>query len=334
MALFGSSGESARLTRRTVLSGAAALFAGGAASALVPAHALAAELPQLRAAATGWTGRHGELLVLTADRVTETDYAIRVLDAVLPEGPSDSNGAPEATGELGPPLDVPLPAGFHPHSMAALGPALWITGALEEGHDASRPALVRIEDGTAEYVDLPLPPQIRSGIAAAIAPVGESGLAVVMEGCPDPHLAVVTRCHLALSEDAGRTWTEQLIAENLGEGYGTVLAETDEGLFAVVGDGADSQTIHVGERSGDLVLAPVANLPGAGRPMAVVASDAHVSVFSDQEGAVAETRFTAEGAPLESAADCACRGEILAVAGRRGLWLETDGSAVRIRGDR
>lgn len=338
MAIHARPGVPPGLTRRSVLTGAAALFATGAAGAIAPFPAFAAPTDhrQIRAAAAGWTGRNGELLVLTADPDTEADFALRIL--------TDPGGDPDARTPAvpGPPLPLPLPAAFRPHSMAATGPVLWITGAMELAHDRARPALIRIEDGTATETPLPVPDQIRSGIATAITPLGEDGLAVAVEGGPDPHLAVITRSHLALSLDRGRTWTERPLATGLGEGYGTVLTETDHGLFAAVADTGGTQTLHTAARPAnpaDLRLESVATLPGAGRAMAAVACDGHVSVFSDQDGTATETRFAHDGAPLETNAghpteNCGCSGEILAVPGRRGLWLETDGTAVHIRGAR
>lgn len=308
--------EPSRLTRRTLLTGAAAFAAGTALGSPTPAHQHSdlGEGLRVHAAAAGWTGRNGELLVLTAE--ANDDYALRLLEAA----------DPSAAAELGPPLPLPLPTGFHPHSMAALGPVLWITGAVETAPDQARPALVRIEHGIAAYTAIPIPPEIRSGIATAITPLGTHGLAVAVEGSPDPHLAVLSRSHLVTSADGGRTWTGRPLATELGEGYGTVLTETAHGLFAAVADGSGAQAIHVGPG-----LEPIATVPAAGRPMAAIAAADHVSVFSDRDGTVTETRFTSAGAPLESARDCACRGEILAVPGRPGLRLEIDGANVHIR---
>lgn len=315
------------LTRRTVLTGAAALLAAGTAGLTVPRPARAAALPQIRAAAAGWTGRGGELLVLTADPATETDYALRLLTAAAD---------PAATAELGPPLPLPLPADFRPHSMAALGDTLWITGAVELAPDEARPALVRLHESTSTYTELPVPGTIRSGIATAIAPHGAHGLAVAIEGCPDRHLAVITSAHLALSDDNGRTWTGRPIAAGLGEGYGTVLTETDQGLFIAVGNGEGTQTIHAtrfGMRPESTRgrFPRSATLTDAGRPMAAIAAAGHISVFSDHHGTVTETRFTSDGTPLESSPACACQGEILAVPGSPGTWLETDGQTIHIR---
>jgi hypothetical protein len=314
------------LSRRTVLAGAAALIAAAGAGTLAPRRAHAAALPQIRAAAAGWTGHRGEILVLTADPETEADYALRLLE---PGDPAD----PDAPAELGPPLQVPLPADFHPHSMAALGAVLWVTGAVELGHDLAQPALVRIEDGRAAYTALPVPDAIRSGVATAVAPLGDAGLAVVLEGCPDPHSAVVTRSHLAVSIDGARTWTEQRLASGLGEGYGTVLTGTGSGLFAATANQDGTQTIHIGAQEAGYRLGTVPTLPGTGRPMAAVAEADGVSVFSERDGTVSRARYTIGGAPLE-AADCACRGEVRAVPGSPGRWLETDGTAVHIRGTR
>lgn len=314
------------LTRRTVLTGAAALLAATAAGTAAPRPARAAALPQIRAAAAGWTGHDGELLVLTADPATETDYALHLLEAAGPDAPA----------ELGPPLPIPLPAAFHPHSMAARGGVLWVTGTDELGHDRARPALVRIEDGAADHTPLPVPRAIRSGIATGVAPFGTGGLAVVLEGGPDPHAAVVTRSHLAVSVDGGRTWTQRRLASGLGEGFGTVLTATDRGLFAATADRTGAQTLHVGAPGRRLDAVPAASR--AGRPMAAVVEAGGVSVFSDLDGTVGLARYTSGGAPLgaveERAAACACRGEILAVPGRPGTWLETDGITIHIRGNR
>ncbi|WP_158630383.1 hypothetical protein [Glycomyces terrestris] len=328
MAFTGSAGATPRLTRRTVLTGAAALVAGAAGVPARPARA--AGNPQVCAAAAGWTGRDGELLVLTAE--PDAGHALRVLEPV--------ESAETVTGVLGPPLPLPLPADFTPHSMAAAGAILWVTGARELAPDRARPALVRVRDGVGAYVDLPVPEAIRSGIATAATPLG-NGLAVAIEGGPDEHLAVLSRSHLAVSADGGRTWTEQPLASGLGEGYGTVLAETDRGLFAAVADGAGTQFAYTGRltesASPALVLAPAGTVAGAGRPMAAVAGDAHVSLYSDRDGTITETRFAdggTETGPGGAARDCACLGQVLAVPGRPGLRLETDGTTIHIRGHR
>lgn len=304
------------LTRRSVLTGAAALLAAGTAGLTAPAPARAAGLPQLRAAAAGWTGRDGELLVLTADPATEADYALRVL-----------HGTERA--ELGPPLPLTLPPGFHPHSMAALGDTLWITGAAELAPDRARPALVRVRDDKAAYAALPVPKAIRSGVATAIAPAGTRGLAVVIEGGPDPHLAVITRAHLARTADGGRTWTDRPLATGLREGYGTVLTAHGTRLFIATGDGEGTQTIRTCAGRGEPTRA--AEVADAGRPMAAVASADHVSVFSDRHGTITESLYTPTGSIVETAPDCACRGEVLAVPGRTGTRLETDGATIHIR---
>ncbi|MEU5871806.1 hypothetical protein AB0A73_09635 [Glycomyces sp. NPDC047369] len=332
MAFTGPSGATPRLSRRALLTGA--LLAG--AAGLAPARAArAADAPQIRAAAAGWTGRNGELLVLTADAL-DAGYALRILEP----GEAVEPGAAVA-GVLGPPLPLPLPADFTPHSMAATGAVLWVTGARESAPGAVRPSLVRIEDADGGYADLPVPDDIGAGIATAIAPMGSDGIAVAIEGGADEHLTALSRSRLAVTADGGSTWAAGELADGLGEGYGTVLAETDRGVFAVAADGAGTQTA-VNARlaeAGDpqLVLTPAGTYPGAGRPMAAVAADTHVSLFSDRDGAVTETRFTDDDrteAAFGAAADCACQGEILAVPGRRGLWLETDGTTIHIRGIR
>jgi hypothetical protein len=69
--------------------------------------------------------------------------------------------------------------------------------------------------------------------------------------------------------------------------------------------------------------------------MAAVATADHVIVFSDHDDTVTQTRFTSDGARVEAGPEavheCACRGEIHAVSGRRGTWLETDGATIHIR---
>ncbi|MQM27432.1 hypothetical protein [Glycomyces albidus] len=331
MAITGSSGATPRLSRRTVLTGAAALIAGAAGVPARPARA--AQAPRIRAAAAGWSGRDGELLVLTeeSEPTGAADYALRVLE---PAGAAEPGAA--VTGALGPPLPLPLPGDFAPHSMAATGPVLWVTGARELAPDRVRPALVRIENGVGGYVDLPVPEDVRSGVATAASPLG-SGLAVAIEGGPGEHLAALSRSHLAVTADGARTWTGRRLADDLGEGYGTVLTETDRGLFAAVADGAGTQFAFTGRltEATALVLAPAGTLPGAGRPMAAVAAAAHVSLFSDRDGAITETRFApgrTESGTGGTARDCACLGEVLAVPGRRGLRLETDGTTIHIRG--
>ncbi|MEU6246639.1 hypothetical protein [Glycomyces sp. NPDC047010] len=332
MAFTGPSGATPRLSRRALLTGA--LLAG--AVGLAPARpARAAETPQIRAAAAGWTGRGGELLVLTADAL-DTGYALRILEP----GEAAEPGA-DVTGVLGPPLPLPLPDDFTPHSMAATGAVLWLTGARETAPGRVRPALLRIEDADSGYADLPVPKDIGAGLATAIAPMGEHGIAVAIEGGPDEHLTALSRSRLAVTADGGSTWAAGVLADGLGEGYGTVLAETDRGVFAAVADGDGTQTAATARLAEagtpQLVLTPAGTYPGAGRPMAAVAADAHVSLFSDRDGAVTETRFTDDErteTAVGPAADCACRGEILAVPGRRGLWLETDGTTIHIRGIR
>jgi hypothetical protein len=331
MAITRSSDATPHLSRRTVLTSAAAILAGAAG---VPARpASAAQAPRIRAAAAGWTGRDGELLVLTEEAQSgdASDYAVRILE------PAEAVAAGAAvTGTLGPSFSLPLPRDFTPHSMAATGPVLWVTGARSLAPDRARPALVRIEDATGAYADLPVPKAIRSGIATAVCPFG-NGLAVAIEGGPDEHLHVLSRSHLAVTTDGARTWTGRSLSADLGEGYGTVLAETDHGLFAALADGTGTQFAYTGrltERTA-LALKPVGTFPDAGRPMAAVAAGTHVSLFSDRDGAITETRF-AHG-PTEPAfdgtpRDCACRGQVLAVPGRRGLWLETDGATIHIRG--
>lgn len=326
MAFTGNSGATPRLSRRTVLTGAAALLAGAAGVPARPARAAAAL--RIRAAAAGWSGRDGELLVLTEE--SEADYALRILEPA-----TTAPGAP-VTGVLGPPLPLPLPADFTPHSMAATSAVLWLTGARALAPDRPRPALVRIEDAAARYADLPVPDTIRAGIATAVSPFG-NGLAVAIEGGPAEHLAALSRSHLAVTTDGARTWTGHGLAAGLGEGYGTVLAYTGHGLFAAVADGAGTQYAYTGRltESTALALTPAGTRPHAGRPMAAVAADTHVSLFSERDGAITETRFAngrTESAPGSASRDCACLGQVLAVPGRRGLWLETDGTTIHIRG--
>ncbi len=287
-----------------MLGGAAAVLAAGIAS---PARGHGTAAP-IRAAAA----RDGELLALTED------YQIRRLTV--------TDGRAETCGPAG----ITLPEDFHPHSMAALGEVLWITGAVELSPDRSLPALVRADGSGADYADLPVPDEIRSGVATSIAAVGESGLAVAVEGCPDPHLALVTSSRLATSGDAGASWSPHPLADGLGEGYGTRLAAAGERLFAVVADGGGTQAVHTGPPGTE--LAPAATATGAGRPMAAVWTEAGVvRVFSDLHGEVRESRYTPVGRALESAPECACAGEVLAIPGRAGAWIESDADRISYR---
>lgn len=341
------------LTRRTVLSGAAAMLVAGLAA---PRRAAAnGPAPEIRSAADFG----GELLALTAEGELASPYALRRL----------SVDADRHVG-LGDRLALDFPAGFHPHSMAARGRTLWVTGAVDElvktvtvdnrsdalpprleslarAGDAdpalpdavvdidvyrARPALLRFQDGWAAYVDLPAPAQIRSGAATAIALPGERAVAVVVEGAPQTGLAMITRSHLALSRDDGSTWRHGLVADGLGEGYGTVLAAAGERLYAVAADGEGNQSAYTGGI--EAALGFVAAQEGAGRPMAAVPTgDGEVSVFSDRDGQVSKARFGREGRVLGPPdAECGCAGEIIAVRGRPGAWLEVDDGVVRAQG--
>ncbi|THV43009.1 hypothetical protein [Glycomyces buryatensis] len=305
--------EPSGLTRRTMLIGAAAMLAAGAVAPR--AAGTAGTVPQIRSVAA----RGSELIALTADASTDDNYALQTLTV-------DGQGQ----AALGPALPMALPADFHPHSIAARAATIWVTGVIELAADRARPGLVRILSGRAAYVALPVPEQIRSGAATAIALPGEGTIAVAVEGSPDEHLALISRSHLAVSADDGRTWTHRPLADGLGEGYGTALADTGSGLFAVVAAYDGAQTVYTGAAEAPLTTA--VTLPDAGRPMAVVSSDAYVSVFSERSGAVHEARFHPGGAALESLADCGCAGEIVAVQGRPGAWIEYDDTAVRTRG--
>lgn len=347
--------EGSPLTRRTVLTGAAALLVAGITAA--PGRAGASGAAQsIRSAAA----RGGELLALIADGGAVEPYAIRRFTV-------ENDGCVS----LGERLPVDLPAGFHPHSMAARGETLWVTGAVDElvktvtvdnrsdpplselGASTdpgeadpalpdgvvdvdvyrARPALLRVQGDRSAFAELPVPAQIRSGAATAVALPGRHGLAVAVEGCPDTDLAMITRSHLAFSVDDGRTWRHVPLAEGLGEGYGTVLAATGDRLVAVTADGAGTQTIRSGSAlRGGLEL--VATEDGAGRPIAAVPTDdGEVSVFSDRDGKVSESRFGRSGRVNESSGlECGCAGEVIAIRGLTGAWLELDADTVRARG--
>lgn len=319
--------DHSRLSRRSVLAGAAAALAAGAVA--VPARA-SAESPAspIRSAAALGDG----LVALTAEGGDAASYAIRHLTVDA-----------EQRVRLGDRLAVDLPAGFHPHSMAARGETMWVTGAadelvktiaVEDGEvdlHRARPALLRIDGADAEFVELPVPPQIRSGVATSVALPGARGVAVAVEGCPDTGVVMITRSHLAFSADDGGTWRHGPIVEGLGEGYGTVLAAVDGQILVVTADGAGTQTAYSGT---DTALELVATQEGVGRPMAAIpTADGGVSVFSDTDGQVNESRF-AEGAPVEgpSSEGCGCAGEVVTVHGRLGAWLEIDDDAVRAQG--
>lgn len=310
-----------RLTRRVLLTGAAAFAAGTALGppALAHEHLPAGTRP---GHPSGYLRVHaaadlaGELYALTTGEAAGT-ASIRPLLV-------DADGI----AEFGPGLPAALPSGFHPHAMAALGDALWVTGAAESGPDAARPRLLRISGERVEPSALPLPPPLKTGVATAISALGPNGLAVVIEGSADAHMTAVSRSHLAYSRDAGRTWTHRPLAAGLGEGHGTALAAVADGVFAVVADGDGTQTVYTGTPRRP---SAAATAPGAGRPMAVVPGDAYVSVFSDHSGTVAETRYSRTGAILETAPWCRCVGELIAVQGRSGAWIEADGASVRLR---
>lgn len=346
--------ERSPLTRRTVLSGAAAMLVAGFAAA--PRAAAHGPAPEIRSAAD----YGGELLALTAEGESASPYALRRLAADADRRVS-----------LGDRLALDFPAGFHPHSMAARGRTLWVTGAVDElvktvtvdnRSDAlpprfaslaspgdadpalpdavvdvdvyrARPALVRFRDGRASYVDLPAPAQIRSGAATAVALPGERAVAVVVEGAPETGLAMITRSHLALSPDDGRTWRHGLVADGLGEGYGTVLAAEGDRLYAVAADGEGNQSAYTGGTA-EAALGFVAAQEGAGRPMAAVPTgEGEVSVFSDRDGQVSKARFGRRGRVLGPPDDeCGCAGEVIAIRGRLGAWLEVDGGVVRAQG--
>ncbi|WP_026928487.1 hypothetical protein [Glycomyces tenuis] len=292
------------------MTGLAAMFASGVA--IAPAQASAqGSASSIRSAAAFGDG----LVALTADAGAAAPYAIRhlVVDA-------DQRVA------LGERLAVDLPSGFHPHSMAARDATLWITGAVDEAAaDASRarPALLRIDGDRVAFAELPVPAQIRSGVATSLTLPGARGIAVAVEGCPDAEITMITRSHLAFSADDGRTWRDGLIVEGLGEGYGTVLAAVGDRILVVTADGAGTQTSYTGV---DTALELVATVQGAGRPMAAIpTADGEVSVFSDSGGEVRETRFAEDGLVREPSGEgCGCAGEIVAVHGRLGARLEID----------
>ena len=286
-----------------MLGGAAALLAAGIAS---PARGHGAA-PPIRAAAA----RGGGLLALT------DHYQVRHLAVT------------DGRAEAGEPVGLTLPEDFHPHSLAALGETLWITGAAELAPDRAVPALVRADDSGADYVELPEADGIRSGVATSIAVLGSSGLAVAVEGCPDPHLALVTRSRIAVSGDAGASWEMQPLADGLGEGYGVRLAAVADRLFAVVADGAGNQSVLTGPLGEP--LSEGARASGAGRPMAAVYAEQAVSVFSDLDGRASESRYTADGRAVESSPECACAGEVLAIPGRAGAWLEAEDDRISYR---
>lgn len=337
------------LSRRTVLTGAAAVltasFTGG------PGHAAAeASGPTIRSA----TMRRDEILALTAE--TDGGYAIRSLTIG------------DQRADLGERLALALPDGFHPHSMAAQDGTLWITGAIDEiartvtvdnridavppelrglvdPDDAdptlpdgiveidvhrARPALLRIRDDEAEFVDLPVPKEIRSGAATTLAVLEDGALAISIEGCSDPDVALIARSHLAVSLDDGTTWHDQILDDGLGEGYGTILAATGGRLWAVTADHAGNQAIRSGGAEADLALE--SDHAGVGRPMAaVVTAEDQVTLFSDSGGQIRETRLGTDRAPESGATECACTGEIIAIQGLRRAWLETAGDTVHVR---
>ncbi|GAB3994314.1 hypothetical protein GCM10029992_08330 [Glycomyces albus] len=67
---------------------------------------------------------------------------------------------------------------------------------------------------------------------------------------------------------------------------------------------------------------------------AVWTSDGVVRVFSDLYGEVRESRYTPDGRTIEAAPECACAGEVLAIPGRAGAWLEADAGRISYRTER
>ena len=105
-------------------------------------------------------------------------------------------------------------------------------------------------------------------------------------------------------------------------------------VFAVTADGAGTQTMRTGEATRDAALELVATEAGAGRPMAAVpTAEGEVDIFSDRDGRVGESRFGRGGrVGGTDRPDCGCAGEIVAIRGRPGAWLEIDADTVRVHG--
>ncbi|GAB3234493.1 hypothetical protein GCM10027447_31650 [Glycomyces halotolerans] len=293
------------------MTGAAALLTAGLAAEPARAHARRHHAGALRAAAA----HDGRILALTVEDETAGAYAVRPLAV--------ADGRPE----LGAPLGIDLGDGFHPHSMASAAGSLWITGAVELDADRSRPGLIRVDGDAAEAVEPPVAETIRSGVATAVTPIGETAIAVATVGSADRHLAAISRSHLAVSTDGGDTWTHRPLADDLGESFGTVLAAAGDRLYAVTADGDGTQHVYIGGADTELEL--LATEAGAGRPMAAVATvDERILVFSDQDGRAHLLRY-GRGGP-ESADESADRpAEIVAVPGRPGAWLEVHGDDMR-----
>lgn len=263
---------------------------------------------------------------------------------------------------IGSQLDVDLPDEFQPWGIAAGGGRLWVTGTLgnlfevvtvdnrsdsvpEEFREMAgegdpelpdaifdlevwhyRPALFAITGNRAEQVDLEVPEEIRWGAATAIVTDGPRSITVAMDGCPDPDAAVVTRTHLAVSNDGGATWRQRLLDRSLGEGFATTLVATGGRLLSLSVNGEGTRRLRSGLLGSDPDLDLVDTVHDAGPVLAAVPDGrGGVKVLAEGAGGVGieaygpdtiERRAAAEPAP------CACTTtDVVAVNGADDLWI-------------
>lgn len=286
--------KAAALTRRRLLAGvglSTLAGVGGAALRGSPSPSQPAAQPAIHAA-TVWEDRYAGLVVNPDG--TSAPHLLQVGD--------------DRRVVVGQRLPLRLPPEFEPWGIAATGGTLWITGTArhlaevvtvdnradgvpEEFRDIAaagdpalpdgvfdlevwhhRPALYASDGESTTPIDLPVPDEIRWGAATAVVTDGRGTVVVALDGCPDPDAAVVTRSHLAVSTDNGRTWRQWLLDRSLREGYATTLTVTGGRLVAACVDGEGTRRLRLGPLGPRPELRLVETVRGGG-PVAGVLSD-------------------------------------------------------------
>jgi hypothetical protein len=312
---------------------------------------------EIRAAAW-WRDR---LIALTASAAEPAQYALHYLDV----------GA-DGVAVLGDGIGPALPSDFVPVEIAATGEVLWVGGAIdhlasvvtvdnriddlpeglreltsEEDLDPaipagvskmevrqSKPGLVRISDDSVELADFPIPTDIQSGVVSSVDVSPDGVLGIVIDGCDDPDMAMVTRSHVAVSYDGGSTWDSNLLADDIGEAYGSALVAVDRSFFSITSTGRDAQIIS---RAPDLDMnfEVIATTADAGAPISVgTAAGGQLVVFTKVDDEIAEHRYSdghvSTAKAPELAAGCGCAGHLVTVRGGRSEWLEAEGSTLTL----
>lgn len=268
-------------------------------------------------------------------------------------------------------LDVELPQEFQPWGIAASGEQLWVTGTLgqlfevvtvdnrpdtipEEFREIAgegdpdlpdeifdlevwhyRPALYAITGNQAEPVDLDVPEEIRWGAATGIVTDGAGTIAVAMDGCPDPDAAMVTRSHLAVSDDGGATWRQRLLDRARGEGFATTLVGTAGRLHALSVDGAGTRHLRSGILGSGPDLDLVDTVHDAGPVLAAVPDGrGGIKVLTEVDGRIRFDIYRQEAIERRAAAEpepCACATtEVVAVHGADDLWMTITADGARL----